>query len=81
MEIGYYNVVYELLEELEKKVKVTLSPPPPGVLVGRAEVKKLFKIGKGGKVAGCLVTEGFIKVPKPYIGRFYVLLFTFYLVP
>eukprot|EP01035_Chromulina_nebulosa_P022660 gene22660-29344_t len=61
VEIGYYNVVYELLEELEKKVKVTLSPPPPGVLVGRAEVKKLFKIGKGGKVAGCLVTEGFIK--------------------
>mmetsp|Transcript_15492 Transcript_15492/g.14023 ORF Transcript_15492/g.14023 Transcript_15492/m.14023 type:complete len:940 (+) Transcript_15492:57-2876(+) len=61
VEIGFYNVVYDLLDEIEKTVKETLSPPPPGQLVGKAEIKKAFKVGKVGKVAGCLVTEGLIK--------------------
>ena len=60
VEIGYYSVVYELLEEMEKNVKMTLAPPPPGNLVGKAEIKKIFK-GKGGKVAGCMVLEGFLR--------------------
>ena len=62
VEIGYYNVVYDLLDEIEAKIKKTLSPPPPGTLVGRAEIKKVFKIGKVGKIAGCSVTEGIIKM-------------------
>jgi translation initiation factor IF-2 len=62
VEIGYYNVVYDLLDEIEAKIKKTLSPPPPGTLVGRAEIKKVFKIGKVGKIAGCIVTEGIIKM-------------------
>lgn len=61
VEIGFYNVVYDLLDEIAKKVKETLSPPPPGILVGKAEVKKSFKVGKAGKVAGCIVTEGLIR--------------------
>lgn len=59
--IGYYSVVYELLEELEKEIKTTLAPPPPGTLVGKAEIKKIFKLGKVGKVAGCTVIEGMLK--------------------
>lgn len=62
VEIGYYNVVYELLEEMENKVKVTLAPPPPGKLIGRAEILKSFRVGKSGKVAGCNVLEGMIKM-------------------
>lgn len=61
VEIGFYNVVYDLLDEVAKTVKDTLSPPPPGILVGKAEIKKAFKVGKSGKVAGCLVIEGVIK--------------------
>lgn len=61
VEIGYYNVVYDLLDEVTAKVRNTLSPPPPGVLVGRAEIKKAFRVGKVGKVAGCVVTEGTVK--------------------
>ena len=60
VEIGYYSVVYDLLEEIEKQIKTTLAPPPPGNLVGRAEVKKIFK-GKGGKIAGCSVVQGFVR--------------------
>ena len=59
--IGYYSVVYDLLDELEATVQRTLAPPPPGELVGRAEIKKIFKIGKLGKVAGCSVTEGVLR--------------------
>ena len=61
VEIGYYSIVYELLEEMEKTIKLTLAPPPPGNLVGKAEIKKIFK-GKGGKIAGCIVLDGFLKV-------------------
>ncbi len=60
VDIGYYSIVYELLEEMEKNVKLTLAPPPPGNLVGKAEIKKIFK-GKGGKIAGCVVLEGFLR--------------------
>jgi translation initiation factor IF-2 len=61
VDIGFYSVVYDLLDEVEKQVKETISPPPPGILIGKAEVKKSFRIGKSGKVAGCIVTEGSIK--------------------
>ena len=61
VEIGYYNVVYDLLDELAATIKRTLAPPPPGNLVGRAEIKKIFKIGKVGKIGGCTVTEGSLR--------------------
>lgn len=59
--IGYYSVVYDLLDELEAQIKATLAPPPPGTLIGKAEIKKIFKLGKVGKVAGCTVTEGVLR--------------------
>ena len=61
IDIGYYNVVYELLDEIASLIKTTLAPPPPGVLTGTAEIKKTFRIGKSGKVAGSLVVNGIIK--------------------
>lgn len=62
VEVGYYDVVYTLLDEIQAKVTSTLAPPPPGVLVGRALIKKVFRIGKLGKIAGCEVSEGVIKM-------------------
>lgn len=59
--IEYYNVVYDVLDNLEAVVKSTFAPPPPGALLGRAEIKKSFKLGKVGNVAGCTVTEGVIR--------------------
>ena len=61
VDIGYYSVVYELLDEIEQQIQTTLAPPPPGTLVGEAVIQKVFKVGKLGKVAGCLVTDGIIK--------------------
>jgi translation initiation factor IF-2 len=56
--VNYYTVIYSILDELQDLVRKTLSPPPPGTLLGRATIKKIFRIGKSGKVAGCAVTEG-----------------------
>ena len=60
-EIGYYSVVYEVLEEIEAKMQDVLSPTPDGELVGTAVVKQCFDIGKLGKVAGCGVETGWIR--------------------
>jgi translation initiation factor IF-2 len=59
--IQYHNVVYDVIDSLEKLVQSTFAPPPPGLLLGRADIKKSFKLGKIGNVAGCTVTEGIIK--------------------
>jgi translation initiation factor IF-2 len=62
VDVGYYDVVYTLLDEMQERIQVLLAPPPPGSLVGRATIKKVFKLGKVGKVAGCEVTEGVIRM-------------------
>jgi len=61
VEIGYYGVIYEVLEELEAKMADVLSPTPDGELVGSAEVQTIFEIGKLGKVAGCMIKDGYMK--------------------
>lgn len=58
IEIGYYSIVYEVLEEVEVRMQEVLSPTPEGEYVGKAEIKAIFDIGKVGKVAGCAVVDG-----------------------
>ena len=57
-QIGYYSIVYDILAEMESRMQEVLSPTPEGELVGRAEVKMVFDIGKVGKIAGCGVVDG-----------------------
>jgi len=58
LELGYYNVVYDVLDEMERRMEKVLSPTPDGELVGKATVKEIFDIGKVGKIAGSGVLEG-----------------------
>ena len=44
------------------QIQVALAPPPPGTFLGRLTIKKVFKLGKAGKIAGCEVTEGIVRV-------------------
>lgn len=62
VKIEYYSVVYELLDELAVAIKAAMTPMPPGDLLGRAEVRKIFSLGKSGKIAGCAVTEGALQL-------------------
>ncbi len=61
VEIRLYNVIYTLLEDVEKALKGMLEPVYQDRVVGVAEVRKVFKIPKAGKVAGCVVREGEIR--------------------
>ena len=60
-----YSVVYDALDEVEAMMAALIRPPPSkqlGALVGKLDVQQVFKIGAVGKVAGCRVLEGFVKV-------------------
>ncbi|WP_448586297.1 translation initiation factor IF-2 [Thermaurantiacus sp.] len=59
--LKYYDVIYELLDELRVAMAGKLGPEYVETVVGRAEVRQVFQAGKFGKAAGCLVTEGLIR--------------------
>ncbi|KYN93460.1 sporozoite surface antigen MB2, partial [Plasmodium reichenowi] len=60
--IIYSNVLYELIENVEKEMEKKLSKKPMGELKGTAQILKVFNISKLGKVAGCVVKKGTISI-------------------
>jgi translation initiation factor IF-2 len=61
VDIQFYHILYELTDAMKKLVANTLSPlPENAVVLGTAEVKKIFPVGKNNKVAGCVVTDGVV---------------------
>jgi translation initiation factor IF-2 len=56
----YYDVIYQLTDEIKKEMAGELGPERIETVVGRAEVKEVFNAGKKDKAAGLLVTEGVI---------------------
>lgn len=59
--IRYYNVIYELIKDVEKALKGMLEPTYAEVTEGQAEVIAVFESGKKGKIAGVSVKEGKIR--------------------
>jgi translation initiation factor IF-2 len=59
--IRTYDIIYRLLEDVEKALKGMLEPEKKEVIVGKADVLQTFKITKVGTIAGCRVTEGEIR--------------------
>jgi translation initiation factor IF-2 len=58
VEIRYYSIIYELLDEVKALLSGMLKPESKEVILGHAEVREVFNITKVGKVAGCMVTDG-----------------------
>jgi len=56
--IKKYNIIYQVIEDIEQTMLSLLQPEVKEVLLGAAEVRKVFTIGKTSKIAGCYVTEG-----------------------
>jgi translation initiation factor IF-2 len=56
--IRLYNIIYRLLEDIEKALKGMLEPELIEKVVGHAEIRAIFKISKIGKIAGCRVIDG-----------------------
>jgi translation initiation factor IF-2 len=58
IEIRYYNIIYDLVDEVKAAMSGLLAPTKREVFLGYATIKQVFNISKVGKVAGCQVTEG-----------------------
>ena len=61
IEIKYYSIIYELLDDVKKLLSGLMAPIQKENFLGNASIKKVFKISKIGKIAGCEVTEGVVK--------------------
>lgn len=59
--LKYYDVIYDLLDEIRAGMAGQLGPEYFETVVGRAEIREVFPAGKHGKAAGLLVTEGYIR--------------------
>lgn len=61
LEIRYYSVIYDVLDDLKSMLSGMLAPSLREQFLGNAEIRQVFNITKVGKVAGCMVTEGTVK--------------------
>jgi translation initiation factor IF-2 len=61
VEIRYYSVIYQAIEEIEAALKGLLKPEYEEVTLGQAEIREIFRSSKIGNIAGCLVTSGVIR--------------------
>ncbi len=61
MPIHVYDVIYEIVEDVERAMKGMLAPVYQEKIIGEAQVRQIFDIPKVGRVAGCYVTDGVIQ--------------------
>jgi translation initiation factor IF-2 len=59
--IRLYDIIYRMIEDIEKALTGMLEPVEKETVLGHAEVRKVFRISKVGSIAGCYVTDGEIK--------------------
>ena len=61
VEVRFYSVIYEAIEEVEKALKGLLKPEFEEIVLGSAEVREVFKSSKFGNIAGSMVKDGLIR--------------------
>lgn len=65
IEIRLYSIIYDAINDVKAAMEGMLAPKQEEVIVGNAEVRNIFRISKVGTVAGCMVTDGYIKRSNP----------------
>ncbi len=65
IEIRLYSVIYDAINDVKDAMEGMLDPEVEEVIVGNVQVREVFKISKVGTVAGCMVTDGYIKKNNP----------------
>ncbi|MFL1875765.1 translation initiation factor IF-2, partial [Hansschlegelia beijingensis] len=60
-EIRYYNIIYDLVDDIKSTMSGMLSPERREEFLGNAQILEIFSVTKVGKIAGCLVTEGVVQ--------------------
>ncbi len=61
VEIRYYNIIYNLVDDVKATLSGLLAPETREKFLGNAEILEVFNISKVGKVAGCKITEGVVR--------------------
>lgn len=61
VEIRYYNIIYNIIDDVKALLSGMLSPTLREEYLGQAEIRQVFNITKAGKIAGCMVTGGHVK--------------------
>ena len=61
IDIRYYSVIYDIIDDIKKLLAGLMSPIVRETFLGNAEVREVFSISKVGKVAGCFVTNGEVR--------------------
>jgi translation initiation factor IF-2 len=61
IEIRQYRIIYDVTDDIRKTMEGLLAPTLVERLIGKAEVRQLFKLGKTNVIAGCMVTEGLVR--------------------
>ncbi|MEK1233027.1 translation initiation factor IF-2, partial [Mycobacterium ulcerans] len=61
VEIRYYSVIYQAIDEIEKALRGMLKPIYEEVELGRAEIRALFRSSKVGLIAGCMISSGVVR--------------------
>ena len=61
VQIRLHNIIYKMVEEIEAAMKGMLAPEFEEVVTGQAEIRQVIKVSKVGNIAGCYVTDGYIR--------------------
>jgi translation initiation factor IF-2 len=61
VDLHYYSVIYDAIDEVKKSISGLLSPDIKEQIVGLAEVRDVFRSPKFGAIAGCMVIDGYVK--------------------
>jgi translation initiation factor IF-2 len=61
IQVKYYNIIYDAVEEIKAALSGMLAPEKKEQVLGLVQVRQVFKISKVGTIAGCMVQEGLVK--------------------
>ncbi len=61
IQIRQYNIIYNVVDEVKAAMEGLLAPTLVEKVIGRAEIRQIFRVSKSGNVAGCMVTEGVVR--------------------
>jgi len=61
VEIRYYNIIYDAVDDLKAAMSGMLTPDKKEEVIGNAEIRQVFRVSKIGSIAGCMVTSGVVR--------------------
>jgi translation initiation factor IF-2 len=61
IEIRYYNIIYDAVDEIKSAMSGMLTPDRKEEVIGTAEIRQVFRVSKIGSIAGCMVTSGLVR--------------------